>query len=331
MRKQSLLLMAFCAVILWLTYPYGRSCRLNASAGGAASPDSRHWTVQPTPILKAGAPGHFDARLEEADGYIAGSTYYVNYCAWNGPKGPVGSIGQASGSSLTSLTRRGQILKPTPGAWDSGYVSGPRTYYESGTYYLYYFGSPTAAFEAAPSSLGVATSSSPAGPFKKYSGNPILKAGPAGTWDGKQLFRPLLLKNGSTYYLFYNGNGSLGGEQIGFATGPSPLGPFTKHARNPVYYPKLAREASRVGDPVIYKDGSHWVMYYYGASDSLQSQGVGCATSPDLASWTECAGDPIPMEKLGSTGLIRPSLLPENNYGTMLVDNTGTNLYAAHR
>jgi len=73
------------------------------------------------------------------------------------------------------------------------------------------------------------------------------------------------------------------------------------------------------------------VMYYYGANDRLHAQGVGCATSPDLTKWTECEGNPIHFVNAQSKRLIRPSLLRENNYGTMLLDDTGTNLWVARR
>jgi len=322
-RFSLLLLVCLIGVSLYVSF---------SLAGAGQASGHRTWKLDPsTPILTGGAPGQFDARLEEADAYMSGSTYYVNYAAWDKEQGTVGSIGQASGPSLTRLTKKGQILKGTPGAWDSAYVSGPRTYCEASKYYLYYFGSSTVAFEGIPSSLGVAIASSPGGAFKKYKGNPILSPGPAGTWDGKQLFRPFLVKSGATYYLFYNANGSLGGEQIGFATGPGPVGPFTRYKGNPSFFPKRAWEASRVGDPMIYKDGSTWVMYYYGANDSIEYWGVGCATSGDLVTWTECPDNPLSFPKIGF-GLIRPSLLSENNYGTMLLDGIPTNsLYVARR
>jgi len=72
-------------------------------------------------------------------------------------------------------------------------------------------------------------------------------------------------------------------------------------------------------------------MYYYGANDGIGYWGVGCATSGDLMAWTECSDNPLPFPKIGF-GLIRPALLPENNYGTMLLDGIPTSsLYVARR
>ncbi len=100
------------------------------------------WTPIPNAILTKGASGFDSNRLEEPSAIFDGTNYYVYYSASAYSGGAGQSIGMAKGPNLTSLVKQGQLLSTSTSAtWDSGYVSGPRLYYEAGTYYLYFFGS----------------------------------------------------------------------------------------------------------------------------------------------------------------------------------------------
>ncbi len=290
---------------------------------GASFSPSPKWLIGPGTILSAaGGSGTYNARIEEADGYLdAGGTYRVNFSCWNNSAGSgstAGSIAQASGPSFQNLTNNGQILQASVSGWDSGYVSGARTYYEAGTYYLYYFGATSASFEATPASIGVATASAAGGPYIKYSGNPILS--PTLTAEGNTVYRPFVLKSGSTYYLFYNAQD---GHGIFVATAPSPLGPFAKVGTTAIVPGTASWASSRVGDPAVYYDttNSQWVMYCFGDTDSTGFHGIGRWTSPDLATWTVDASNPVEV------GYIRPSLTQISGRWLMLADDIGKNLY----
>ena len=63
--------------------------------------------------------------------------------------------------------------------------------------------------------------------------NPILTPGPEDAWDGQIIEASDAFKDFGTYYLYYHGNGGRG-YQLGVATAPGPLGPFTKHGKEPV-------------------------------------------------------------------------------------------------
>src|ERR1035438_2965423 len=186
------------------------------------------WTTNGGSVISTGDPGAFDdTRVEEPTVIQKGAKAYVFYVAWNSSY--AGSIGVASGESLASLKKNPTpVLTASGSGWDRAYVSGPRVFFDNGTYYLYYFGSANSAaeFEAPPSSLGVATSTDLIH-WTKYASNPILTHGSAG-WDSQTLYRPFVLKWKRTYYLFYNAIDGRN-ERIGYATAPTPLGPWSKY------------------------------------------------------------------------------------------------------
>ncbi|MDL1872546.1 hypothetical protein FBR05_10095, partial [Deltaproteobacteria bacterium PRO3] len=78
---------------------------------------------------------------------------------------------------------------------------------------------------------------------------------------------PWMLKRKGVYYLMYSGSGADGPDYaIGYATSKSPLGPFTKHAGNPI-----AKRGNGVFGP-----GHHCVIT---GPDGKLYFGVGCATN----------------------------------------------------
>ncbi len=132
------------------------------------------------------------------------------------------------------------VLKPGPeGTWDDLVVEAADAFEDLGTYYFYYHATNrrTGAYQ-----LGVASATSPLGPFKKYGDKPILPVGPEGSWDDKHTacaFVMKLLGEGEDpeegkYYMWYTGCSDKWMWSIGLATASNPLGPWKKHKDNPV-------------------------------------------------------------------------------------------------
>jgi predicted GH43/DUF377 family glycosyl hydrolase len=270
------------------------------------------WTGPKTPIIVRGGSGAFDEGLVEVCAvYKQSGVYYVYYTGWNAAK-TVAKIGLAMGTSLTNLVKQGVVLEATPAEWDAGYVSGARLHKFGSTYYLYYWGSPNTGFEAKPGSLGIATAASPLGPFTKHTGNPLLTPGASGTWDTLILYRTFVVENGGTYYLYYNGHGAFG-EDIGYATASSPLGPFTKDSGNPnVTRTGDGWALNRIGDPVIHYDATaaKWLMFYFGQTDP-EAALHGIAESTDLQTWTKYTGNPIAIACKGAA--LRPAVFLDDD------------------
>lgn len=89
---------------------------------------------------------------------------------------------------------------------------------------------------------------------------------PTADWEkrkGSVTEGPWMLRRGGTYYLMYSGSGADGPDYaIGYATAPSPLGPFTKHPGNPI-----VQRGGGVFGPghhcvVPGPDGRLWMVYH---------------------------------------------------------------------
>lgn len=216
------------------------------------------------------------------------------------------SICLATGYSFANLSKQGTVLsKGTGGDFDAGYVSGPRIkkFTHSGTtqFYLYYFGAATGTnaavgYEDEPASISVATASSPDGPWTK-TGIQLITTGTAGGWEDVTIYRPDVIEKDGVYHLFYNAKSDSSGiEDIGLATGPSPLGPFTKYAGNPVVTHGESWAAVRINDPYIVPVQDGYMMFYGGNTDfGSNPPRIGAAFSPDLLNWTEYPANPIPV------------------------------------
>lgn len=81
---------------------------------------------------------------------------------------------------------------------------------------------------------------------------------------------PWMLKHKGLYHLMYSGSGADGPDYaIGYATATSPLGPFTKHAGNPI-----AHRGNGVFGPghhsvVAGPDGRLWMVYHQQNSEKI--------------------------------------------------------------
>lgn len=73
---------------------------------------------------------------------------------------------------------------------------------------------------------------------------------------------PFPLKRGNTYYLFYSGNDWQHDYAMGYATAPSPLGPFTKYARNPILRGTPHVTGPGGGSVVQGLHGGWWLVYH---------------------------------------------------------------------
>jgi hypothetical protein len=280
------------------------------------------WTGGKHPIIRRGVAGAFDCDyVEVCSLYEEAGTYYVTYTGWNAG---VAHIGLATGKSLQTLVKQGVILSPTASAWDSGYVSGSRIKKFGATYYLYYWGSANVGFEAEPGSLGVATSTSPLGPYTKSANNPLIVPGPSGSWNEKINYRQDVIEFGGQYLNFFNGKAATSVEDIGVAVASAPDGPFTVHAANPI----LTRGSdawcqSRIGDPVLVKsdDGSKLLMFYFGQTDPRPAL-HGIAESSDGLSWTKFGGNPVAVVARGPAIRYSPWLCSDGKWRA-IVDDIG--------
>jgi predicted GH43/DUF377 family glycosyl hydrolase len=206
----------------------------------------------------------------------------------------------------------GALLGPgTAGAFDERANFTVNAFKDGGTYVLYYGGSDATGTCAGINSshwrVGLARSTDGVN-FTRVpgsgTGGAVLDLGSPGQFDDFLAYRPVVLKDGTLYRMWYNGSqkpfncptGTLAdGRRIGYAestdgvswtkfydgAGPGgsvlPLGPTG------------TIDAQQVGYVSVLKDGAQYKMYY-SANDSLNFWRVALAVSTDGRSWTKVLG-----------------------------------------
>ena len=207
----------------------------------------------------------------------------------------LGHATSADGSTWTKVagTEPSNALLPLGGgpAFDNGGQRDPSVLYESGAYHLYFTGLDSGAV----GSIGHSTTTEDAGtkqPVMSGWTNPpntALLAGDGSGFDASAVGHPSVVKDGSTYVMYYAGTAS-GVSKIGRATASSPLGPFTRDAAATLDTGAGGSfDATSVKDPVVIKDGSTYRMLYTGVEtlEGEKIERVGYATSSDGVTWTK--------------------------------------------
>ena len=92
-------------------------------------------------------------------------------------------------------------------------------------------------------------------------------------WEASVVENPWVRRRGGVYELFYSGGVYTGAYGMGYATGPSPSGPFTKSALNPLLHDSSAVKSAARGSLVTGPRGGAWVAYH-GRSGSYSAPRV---------------------------------------------------------
>lgn len=279
-----------------------------------------------------GITGTFQDSISAPDICFFSNKVYVVYVSKNAGVTNA-SIAVSSATSISGLTNASApALTNRPGTFFSGYVDGPRWYQEAGTNYILFFGSTNAANEAAPAQIGIAYSTDMV--TWTYNTNALITNTP-GTFDSVNIFRPFLMKNNGTYYLFWNGSdGSK--EQIGFATASNIFGPYMKYAGNPVLG-KLSGARTNLwnglgdGDPFIIparlQEKVGWAMLHMGFGPN-SSWVPGVSVSYDLTNWFSLT-NPISFSALGPLSFVRPSAFQLGGRTLVAGDGGNGRIYVA--
>jgi len=89
---------------------------------------------------------------------------------------------------------------------------------------------------------------------------PLFASGAA--WESGVVENPWMRRRGTAYELFYSGGVYTGAYGMGYATGPSPSGPFVKAAWNPLLHDSAAVKSAGGGSLVTGPAGGPWVAYH---------------------------------------------------------------------
>jgi len=234
------------------------------------------------------------------------------------------SFGFDVANAQTSWVRNANpVLSPTPKGWDSGEVLIPRVYYDGSKYQMWYSGD-NGTVEAGGGSLGYATSIDGVSWIKNR--NPVLTPGATGSWDSRLVYAGFVLKNSSTYLMWYEGaeltsDGYCCRFGIGLATSPDGVS-WTKFAGNPV----LTSESSSspyVSYPWVLRIGGQFKMWYScGLYEPTYLTALCLAISSDGVHWSQTAtpvfkGTRTPTDWDGGT-VYSPNIIYDGKTYSML-------------
>jgi N-acetylneuraminic acid mutarotase len=212
---------------------------------------------------------------------LDGTMYKMWYCSG-------GDICYATSYDGVSWHNHGRVLNGSDNSWGP-VLSRASVVLDEGTYEMWYTGySPSEQLGR----IGYANSSDGIS-WTKYEGNPVLTPGGNGGWDDWNVFSPTVVKDGSTYKMWYVAQDSQYSPlRIGYANSSDGIS-WTKYEGNPVLTPggNGGWDDTHVSQPFIMKDGDRYNMWYVGSlPDSAK---IGLATSNDGVSWTKYAGNPL--------------------------------------
>ncbi len=248
-----------------------------------------------------------DAQVYTPFVFKEGSTYKMYYGGNDGSKVSVGLATSTNGYSWTrnsgnncSSTGDGCVL-PYGGAssWNINASYFPSVIKDGGTYKMWFGGS-----DGTNVRIGYATSTDGAN-WTLYNGNNcsgtsgngcIFNIGTSGNWDAKFVTAPSVIKDGSTYKMWYSGRDASNVDRIGYATSSDGI-TWTRNSGNNcstsgdgcivglgganTWY------ATLVSGPRVIKDGALYHMVFNGIKTGDDHYRLGYATSTDGVTWTK--------------------------------------------
>jgi predicted GH43/DUF377 family glycosyl hydrolase len=198
------------------------------------------------------------------------------------------------------------VIKPSASGFDQNETSAPTVVWRSPLYRMYYQGR-----EGNTYAIGLATSSDGVA-WQKYANNPVLTAGPPGSWDRAGVLYANVMFLNATYMMWYSGRDG-NTSRIGLATSPDGI-IWTKYAGNPILVEGSPGQwdAYFVEAPgVTVKDGIFYMLYTARPSQD-GPQFLGLATSADGVHWTKYSGNPVFLPQPGAwdeANVAAPSLM----------------------
>lgn len=245
------------------------------------------------------SPGAFDQRAVDCPFVFRHrGQFYMTYLGFDGTGY---QTGLASSRDLVNWQRLGCILKRDPSSpitrynialnWilrDSRLRSEGALKKVKGRYLGVYHAYPNAGYEQGPAVIGLCWSRDL---MQWEIGEPCLRSEEGAEWERGGLYKPCLVEEEGTYYLFYNAKNSAKRwqEQTGVATS-TDLKTWKRYEGSPVVRNGGAGSWDErfASDPCVMKDGRRWVLFYFG----LDAKGV----ARDLAA---VGGDPYHYTKGG--------------------------------
>jgi uncharacterized repeat protein (TIGR01451 family) len=231
------------------------------------------------PALSVGPSGSWDdddvwspAVLKEGGGY---KMWYTGDDGTNPSR--IGLATSTDGITWTKAVAN-PVLSPGP-SWETGGIRAGGVISDSGLYKLWYTGFDSGGVGR----IGYATS--PDGVAWTEYGSPILDVGASGSWEDDDVLDPTVIKEGSTYHMWYSGYDGIT-NRIGHATSSNGT-TWTRDLANPVLDVGSPGgwDWLHVYGPSVIRYNDTFLMWYSGGTLPPARQ-TGYALSPDGSAWT---------------------------------------------
>jgi len=204
------------------------------------------------------------------------------------PKGLVMGFGKAGAYDHGGVTFGGLLFE----SYD---IKAPRTPKKwNNRYWVLYGCYPRqGGYEIRPGAEGAAWSEDGRTWQRASEDTPILSVQGAADWERDCIYQPWLVEHAGRFWDFYNAARG-GAEQMGVATS-TDLRNWTRHPGNPIVRNRPGGfDAQFCSDGKVFRDGDHWVMFYFGVGRG--GAHIMVAFSRDLLHWTS---HPEPLYRAG--------------------------------
>lgn len=249
---------------------------------GAPAPVSAEWDVRSEPVLRNGAPGEWDGVDALNPSVVRTASGYLNF--YSGYDGKTWHTGLASSADGLAWTKHGRTFSPDPGTWEGDYIAANGSVVEvAGEFWHYYQGGRMPRIGLARSADGLRWT---------RRGDPVLPAGPRGSWDERGVADPYVVRFGPAFYMYYLGQDRARRQRLGLARSADGVH-WQKLRTNPILElgEPGAFDATGLGEPAVWQAGtSYWMLYT--ARDASEVRRLGLARSQDGVRWTRVGDGP---------------------------------------
>jgi len=183
----------------------------------------------------------------------------------------------------------GPIFTPSGAEWDEEWFVMDDALRVGEGYVMYYEGRP----KGRPTrQIGLATSADGLS-WHPHVANPVLRVGPAGSWDDNFVTDAEVLVVGDEYWMFYVGHDGTT-ERIGLAFSADGV-VWRKHEGNPILTESAEGwDRHHVIQPTVVRlRPDRWLMWFGSYGGEIENHQVGLATSTDGLHWHKHLGNPV--------------------------------------
>lgn len=187
-------------------------------------------------------------------------------------------------NAIVSFTKSSQnpILTVNPSSWESNNVWQPSPILDGNTLKLWYSGYNGSRYQ-----IGLATSTDGL-TWNKNPSNPVVSRL---SIDNKDAHDPTVIKNGTSYEMWYAGSDNGGASNFSIFRASSDDGVLWNNSSDPVFRPTSGWGSGGVTSPLVLKIDNQYKMWF--SSSDTGHWNVGYATSSDGINWTPYANNPV--------------------------------------